>query len=241
MTENRVAAVERALAILNTFSEEKPSQSLNDIAVATGLYKSTILRIIGSLEANGFLNHQDDGRYSLSFSLWRLGNVCRQTYNHEKLIRAVLAKLSETTRQTAIFYVKSGQQRICLFRESVQQEMTHHLMEGTALTLEKGASGHVLVAYHHAPENTSETKPMSQLEDKYKQIRQAGWCTSQGERNPDVGSIAVPVLGDDGRLHGALNLSGPVSQFEEKKAMGWLADLQQAAQKIAQQLTAGGQ
>ncbi len=231
MNENRVAAVERALAILNTFSEEKASQSLNDIALATGLYKSTILRIIGSLEANGFLSRQADGHYSLGFSLWRLGNVCRQTYNHEKSIRAMLAQLSEKTRQTAIFYVKSGQQRVCLFRESVQQEMTHHLMEGTALTLEKGASGHVLLAFSSDLDKT--------LSAEYQQVRQTGWCVSQGERNPDVGSIAVPVLGDDNHLLGALSLSGAVSRFEKDKAINWLADLQQAAHNIAQQLTVG--
>jgi DNA-binding IclR family transcriptional regulator len=44
-----VATLERALAILGTF-ESSSSQSLADISRRTGLYKSTLLRLLGTLQ-----------------------------------------------------------------------------------------------------------------------------------------------------------------------------------------------
>src|SRR5258708_9634979 len=49
MSKDKVEAVERALAVLNAFHADKPTMTLGEIASATGFYKSTILRLPGSL------------------------------------------------------------------------------------------------------------------------------------------------------------------------------------------------
>ena len=63
MTENRVAAVDRALSLLGCFDAEHDRLTLKQLAERTGLYKSTILRLAGSLEASGYLNRLDDGSF----------------------------------------------------------------------------------------------------------------------------------------------------------------------------------
>src|SRR5207245_6932353 len=55
MSKDKVEAVERALAVLNAFHADKPTMTLGEIASATGFYKSTILRLAGSLERLGYL------------------------------------------------------------------------------------------------------------------------------------------------------------------------------------------
>ena len=49
MAESGVASVDKALTILRLFSSQHPELSLNQIADATGLYKSTALRMLASL------------------------------------------------------------------------------------------------------------------------------------------------------------------------------------------------
>ncbi|MGO2393107.1 MAG: helix-turn-helix domain-containing protein, partial [Halomonas sp.] len=77
--QNRVEAVERALTILEAFTDQERSLSLVTLAERTGLYKSTILRLIGSLERFGYIVREGDGTYALGPSLWRLGNLFRHT------------------------------------------------------------------------------------------------------------------------------------------------------------------
>ena len=56
-----VAAVERALAILDAFTEQDRSLTLAQVATRTGFYKSTILRLAASLEKKGYLIRLADG------------------------------------------------------------------------------------------------------------------------------------------------------------------------------------
>lgn len=61
MADNRVQSVERALMILNTFRTGEDAWTLAQLAEKTGLYKSTILRILGSLERFGYVMRGEDG------------------------------------------------------------------------------------------------------------------------------------------------------------------------------------
>ena len=61
MSKDKVEAVERALAVLNAFHADKPTMTLGEIASATGFYKSTILRLAGSLERLGYLIREERG------------------------------------------------------------------------------------------------------------------------------------------------------------------------------------
>jgi DNA-binding IclR family transcriptional regulator len=60
MTKTGVDAVARALAILKTFGPERRELTLTELATATDLYKSTVLRLAATLEEGGFLTRGDD-------------------------------------------------------------------------------------------------------------------------------------------------------------------------------------
>src|SRR5262249_43305191 len=63
MSKDKVEAVERALAVLNAFHADTPTMTLSEIASATGFYKSTILRLAGSLERLRLLLSRERGRF----------------------------------------------------------------------------------------------------------------------------------------------------------------------------------
>ncbi len=61
--EGGVAAVERALSILDALTDEKIT--LAELSKRTDLYKSTVLRLAKSLERFGYVFRDDDGCYRL--------------------------------------------------------------------------------------------------------------------------------------------------------------------------------
>src|SRR5260370_6603749 len=75
MSKDKVEAVERALAVLNAFHADKPTMTLGEIASATGFYKSTILRLAGSLERLGYLIREERGAFPLGPARRRLGFI----------------------------------------------------------------------------------------------------------------------------------------------------------------------
>ena len=205
MPHDRVEAVERALTVLECFSEETKTLTLAEFASKTGFYKSTILRLSRSLERFGYLRKLDDGAYKLGPSLWRLGALYRQDYDLGKNIRPVLTTLRDATGETASFYVMEGDKRICLYRENSNRAIRHHLDEGAQLPLNQGAAGKLLSTFAGIKNGTEAN-----------QIKQQEFAVSRGERDPDVAAVAVPLFSKDGSVKGALCVSGLVHRFEDE-------------------------
>jgi DNA-binding IclR family transcriptional regulator len=89
-----VAAVERALAILAAYREGDAALGLADLAQRTGLYKSTILRLIASLERFRFIARLDDGRYQLGPALLHLGSLYQRSLRLEQHVLPALRRLA---------------------------------------------------------------------------------------------------------------------------------------------------
>jgi DNA-binding IclR family transcriptional regulator len=221
MPADRVEAVERALTILGAFRPERPRLALAELAAATGLYKSTILRIAGSLERFDYLTRAADGNYRLGPALARLSAVYRASFELADIMRPELRRLVEATGETASFYVRDGNKRVCLYRHNSPHAARHHLDEGAQLPINAGASAHVLRAFGE------------KAQARYADVRKRGYYVSLGERDPHVAAIAVPLFDAAGSLRGALALSGLITRFDDKARKKALPVLQGSVRRLA--------
>ena len=221
MSKDGVDAVTRALAILKAFEPERAEMTLTEIAERTDLYKSTVLRLAASLEAGGFLVRGNDRLFRPGPELWRLGSLYRRSLDMGELIRPTLRRLVEATSETASFYIRDGDDRICLYRVNSPRAVRHHLDEGQRLPLDRGAAGHILGAYANA------TWPNK------KKIRGQGYYVSLGERDPEVAAAAVPVIDNQGKLRGALSVSAIRSRFDAQAQKVAIKALQAEAEVLA--------
>lgn len=196
---NGVAAVERALSILHAFRGTNGKMSLKDIAAKTGMYKSTVLRLIASLENQGFMRRVADGSYRLGAALSELGIIYQSSFNLKEFVEPVLEELVQIVNESASFYVSTAGQRHCLFRVDANQVIRDHIKVGDTHPLGKGASGRCLVQFAQG------------LPDVLR--REDFVLVSSGERHPDMASVSAPIFGPDGELLGALTLSGPKQRF----------------------------
>ncbi|SEA40398.1 transcriptional regulator, IclR family [Desulfuromusa kysingii] len=224
MSNNRVEAVERALEILNCFTEDQSTLSLKLLAEKTGFYKSTILRLCGSLERYGYLTRQKDGQYRLGLALVSLGKIAQNSCDIGTIVRPIIESLRDCFNESVAFYTRSGNKRICLYRANANRAIRHQLEEGRRLPLEKGAAGQILLAY-----SGGEGEPFTT-------IRQQGWYTSLGERDPEVASVGVPVLTAEGKILAVLCISGLISRFTATRQRECAQALQVQAQGLAEQI-----
>lgn len=205
MTNTRIESVEKAMSILSAFSGQRRRMSLAELAEETGLHKSTVLRQANSMQLYGFLTRDADGRYGIGASVWRLGLLFRQDYQNGATIRPVLRDLVEKTGETASFYVRAGEDRVCLYRENSPNLIRYHLEEGMRLPMDRGAVAMVL--RRSAGEPVPDTIAFTD----------AGSANLAGGRNPNISSVATPVLSADGQLLGALAVSGLSARFDASR------------------------
>jgi DNA-binding IclR family transcriptional regulator len=197
-----VIAVNRALSILDAFKSSNGYMTLNEIANATGFYKSTTLRLLASLEQYGYVRRLDRGGYHIGPKAAELGAIYQSSFNLRDYVLPVLHNIVDATDESASFYVRDRESRLCLFRIETTQLIRDHIREGDVLPLDQGASGKVLSRYETG-------MPDRIAPDDYVLV-------SLGERQADMAASAAPVFGTGGRLVGALNISGPRTRFTSR-------------------------
>jgi len=211
------------MSILSAFSTQKPSLSLAELAEETGLHKSTILRLTNSMAIYGFVQRDDDGRFSVGPSVWRLGLIFRRDFTKREHVAPALKILAEATGETASFYVRTGNERICLYRENSPNLLRFHVEEGMRLRLSTGASG--LVLRHFSGEDVGDLGVFNKN----------GTASSVGQTNPNISSISTPVFNSEGMLKGALTVSGLSTRFDAEARASAIPLLE----SLASGLTAG--
>lgn len=216
-----VDAVDRALSILSCFNAKDSKLTLTEIASRTGLYKSTTLRLIESLENGGFLIRSDGRGYALGAELMRLGSLYSRQFRLEDRIRPVLVRLVEETGESASFFRQEGRHRVCLYREDSLHPIRDHIREGDLLSLDKGAAGHVL------------TDCLGKPEEAVQKLLLGMPYASYGERDADTAAIAAPVFGMNDELLGAISISGPLSRFSPERVETRKRALRQRASELS--------
>ena len=149
---NRVEAVERALSVLEAFVEGGEALTLAALAQqdrALQEHHPAPRRLARALRLSAA--RRRPGCYRPGPSLWRLGALYRRSFDLGEQIRPELRRLVEATPETASFYVREGDERICLYRLNSPQPIRHHLDEGVRLPLDRGAAGRMLLAFGGAP------------------------------------------------------------------------------------------
>lgn len=192
-----VAALDRAIAILDAFTPGDRALTLAEIARRTGLYKSTILRLLGSLLRGQLMERLEDGRYRIGPAAFRLGALYQRSLATQEILLPIMRDLADDTWESVAFYVKAGDMRTCLYRVESKHPIRYNIREGDVLPLGAGSGGRVLLAFSDAPG------------EPYEAIREAGFHISFGERDPETAGISAPVFGPGRALIGALTLAGP--------------------------------
>lgn len=194
-----VAAVDRAMSILAALEQAAAPVTLAELAAATDLYKSTLLRLLVSLERAATVVRRSDQRYVLGPFAFRLGRAYEATHPLRACLLPLMQSLVDAGAESPSFHVAhDAHTRLCLLRIDSNHSTLDRVRAGDLLPLARGAPGKVLRAFAGGAAGA----PGAPLVH-----------TSFGERDPLCGAVACPVFGPGGELLGALSLSGPLDRF----------------------------
>lgn len=206
------AAVDRALSLLSAFRAGDISLSLSELAERTQLYKSTVLRLLASLEHARLIQKIGDGRYALGAEVARLHGVYAASFSLDRVVLPVLRDLVAATGESAAYHVRQGEARLCLYRVDSPHPIRDHIKAGDVLPADRGTGARILIAF-----DTVRRKAGSLKDGKlYAQIREQGYYTAIGDRLADVAGISAPVFKVDGELAGAMTLTMPSNRYTER-------------------------
>lgn len=235
-----VRAVERALDILLCFTKAD-DLGLTEIAAAIDLHKSTVHRLLATLEDRGFvIRNPVTEKYRLGIRIWELSMHLPVHEEPGTLLLPAMERLRDKLDETVSLYLRDGLERVRIQAVQSRQAIRRVAQIGARLPLSVGASSKVLAAY--APPETlralleSPDWPDFVDRDVYKEqlkdIQRAGYATSFEERESGAAAVAVPIYGRGGQVAAVLSLSGPVSRLSPETLVEYAAVLAEAATEM---------
>lgn len=222
-----VAAVERALVVLDAFRKAPGSLSFTDIVSATGLLKTSVFRLLLTLQNAGYIVRLPDGRFQLGAVFMQFGMAYQQSFRLQDHIQPALERLVQATGESASFYVREGEQRLCLLRVDSRQAVRDVVRAGTVQPIDDTAASQLLREY-------SGVRDFRESVDRdYGRLIK----TTIGKGStPQVASVSAPVFGVEGLL-GAMTLSGPRGRFTRDAISAMKAHLCSEAAGLSNRLS----
>lgn len=198
--------LDRGLHLLSCFSLERPRLQLRDLAAQSGLDKATTLRALKTLVSYGFLERSEDGFYWPGPATLRLAAIFRSTSNVVTRLERPIERLALKTGQAAAFFIRSGDQRVCLIRDRQRRDFRYFVEVGASVPMSAGgAAAHVLAAF-----SGFDLDP-----EKSEFVREYNYYVSRGEKNEHLVSAAIPVFEADGEFVGAAAITALRSTVSE--------------------------
>ncbi|MDI5975059.1 IclR family transcriptional regulator [Amycolatopsis magusensis] len=226
-----VRSVQRAFDILALLTESTPAISIGEIVRATGLAKTTVIRLVQTLEQNGLLWSTAKG-YLAGPSLWRWAHLARSSWELPPETKELMRGLAQRQRETVNLYVVRDIYRVCVAQQESPQPLRHVVHVGDELPLWAGASSKILLrnsdsAHLSRVARSSPYGPdhLDALRAQIDEATERGYAYSHGERETGLSAVAVPVFGRSGTAIAALSLSGPTVRFPDDRITEFVAAL----------------
>jgi len=226
MATSGVTAVERALSVVESFRGGADRLALQTIADRTGLNKATIIRLIASLEKFGYVLRVGPGEYALGPAFLEYGTLYQASFQISDHALPIMRELVEMSGESAGLFVRDGEMRICLHKVGSAAALLSSLREGDRRPILPGGTGKVMLAFS---DDQQERKGWGE-------IRRDHYIVNIGDRHPDFSSLAAPIFAAGQKLTAVMSLSGPTSNFTDRRISENLPRLLAAARDLTRRV-----
>lgn len=214
----------KGLLVIESFSADRPRQSISEVSNASGLDRATARRCLLTLAYLGYADY--DGKFfTLTPRVLRLGTACLATMPLPQLVQPLLDQLSNTLGESSSVSVLDGQDIVYVARAAQRKVMSVSLMPGSRLPAFCTSMGRVLLAAM-SDEAAGQVLAKSALVQRTRytltdreaiiaelhKIRANGYALIDQEVELGLRSIAVPVYDARGATVAAMNIGLAATQ-----------------------------
>ena len=234
-----VQSIERAFNVLRSLASGPAG--VTDIADRVGLPKSTVSRLLSTLEELGAVEQVSaGGEYRVGWTMIELAAAARPGRSLISLVRPHLAELSRLTGEAAGISIPDGDDMIYLDQMTPDSELQVRDWTGHRIPMYAVPSGHVVLAADDVAAQRVAASELvaftphtitdsAMLLQRLQLVRSDGYAWALEEFAVGLNSVAAPLRTADGRVVASLHVYGPASRFPGERSAEAIGDVVKAA------------
>lgn len=237
-----VRAVDRAIAILRSFSVDRPSMSVIDIQKRVGLSRPTVYRLLQTLTSAGMIESEGDPqRFRLAAGVMQLAHTWLSGLNIVDVARPIIEHLQDLTGETAALFLLRGDERLCVLELKSRHVLNISRGIGDTGPIVQGASGKAILAFLTDAQRQlalvgSGAKVQAAMQDVVATVRRDGFAVSRGEVFVGAVAVAAPVFDHFGKVLGSVGIFGPSARVNEGLVAIYAEHVVKAAHELSVQM-----
>lgn len=214
-----INSVIHATQILELYAAQRePYLSLTQISKSLNMHKTTVYRILRTLESVGWIEQSEvTGQYRLGTGVLLVSSAVAVQHTSRSLIAEEMRKLSRLYNETVVLCALRGAVGICVDMVKSKHSLSIVPENGYIVPLHIGATGKTLLSAQ--PDHviapilaTLDDQRAAALAAQLEVIRTQGSCISEGEVDLGVAAICVPLVQNDNIY--TLSVSGPQERIQ---------------------------
>jgi DNA-binding IclR family transcriptional regulator len=247
-----IQSIERAFAILEEVARHRDGIGLAELSKRVGLHSSTTFHLVRTMVQLGYVSQpKDSKKYRIGRRLFILAAGALDEVELVSIATPILEKLSLETSEASHFAVRSGDDIVVVAKTAGGGMFQLVDRSGAVRPAHATALGKVLAAAMTAPEleRTLQTHELRKFTPKTRtehdallreleEVRRSGMAFDDGEFDPEVRCVAVPVRDFAGRVTGAIGISGPIWRLSLQALQDRSAKVRDAAARLSAELGA---
>lgn len=218
-----VPGLARGLALLQLFTRERPARTLAELATGIGLTRSATYRLVYTLDKEGFIAREPEGRhYRITSKALTFGFDYLNSQGVTEIAQPFLRRLSDKASAAAYIVILDGWHAVYLARVVPPVALVSNLQIGARHPAHVTASGRIMLAHQDEERLREVFKLLKQkcravpppasfdaLALQAAQDRRRGHVFHASILNPGIASHAAPVRDRGGAVVAAVTLIGP--------------------------------
>jgi len=221
-----IQAVENALDVLEALSEIDDDVRISQLSEKLAMNKTSVFRLLATFENRGYVEREErSGKYRLGLSAYEIGQKFLSRMGLLRHARPVVERLARGCNEAVYVAVRRRQEVLFLDMVDTTQKVKIVPLVGNRYPLATTAAGLVLIAFQDLTDRCSVDPATA---SQFAMIRSRGFALDSGALGEGIASVAAPLFGGGGKLHGVLCVVGPEfrlsQEFIENQILSQLLD-----------------
>ncbi|MGG0410286.1 IclR family transcriptional regulator [Peribacillus simplex] len=236
----------RSMDILKLFLTHT-KLSFNEIVHFSGIPKTSVHRMVMSLEEMGLLQKESDGKYSLGLLFLHFGHLVAERFDIRQVALPTMQKLHDEVGEAVNLIVQDGKEAIYIEKLDTKQRVRLNTAIGRRTPLYAGACSRVILAFQPHDEREQyleqiELKSIASgtITDKERlrilleESQKMGYTVSHSELENYISAVAAPIFNDKGYIIAGISVAGLEVNYQKELLPPLVEKIKSAALEISQ-------